>query len=333
MAKGTGHKIADSLRLEHRCAHRVVACSLFIALLTTQSLGSSAAAAQPGAKSRRSVAQSHSPGGDKAKADQEERGLFRSVFGGKSKQRITGPEFIDELPLERLTDSAKQSIFAITKKPTLYRRLPEKRIACDPDLFLFLTRHPETIVGIWDVMGITNVKTERIGPYELAADDGSGTTCRINLIYGDRNLHVYVADGEYEGKYAQKPVTGKGVFILKSNYEEAPDGTTVVLGTLDCYVKFDNLGADLLARSFGGLIGHSADHNFSETAKFMEQVARVCHTNPTSMLELADQLPQVDSETRTRFARLISTVAIRHLDKQPRAAKLIEQKSMQSMAR
>ena len=293
-----------------------------IALMLALSSDSSFAA-QPGAKSRqihRNPSEKKKPGG------------LLSLFG-KDKQRSARERLIDQLPTDRLTDVAQRRIAAVVNKPTLYRQLPQRQFRCDPDLFVFLARHPETIVGIWDVMGITEVKTRRVGPYELDADDGSGTTCRIDLLYGDRNLHVFVAEGKYDGKYTQKPVTGKGVFLLKSTYREAADGSTVVEGTLDCYVKFDNLGADLLARSFGGLIGNSADHNFTETAKFVEQVYRVSCSNPTSMLELADQLPQVDPATQTQFARLITTVAIRHLDKTPQAAKLMTDKGFSASPR
>lgn len=281
-------------------------------------------AGQPGAKSRQ-IRQSSS-------GEKRSGGGLLSLFG-KDKQKTSRDRLIDRLPSDRLTEDAKRRIASITKKPTLYRQLPQRQFRCDPELFVFLARHPETIVGIWDVMGITEVKTKRVGPYELDADDGSGTTCRIDLLYGDRNLHVFVAEGKYDGKFTQKPVTGKGVFLLQSTYSQAADGSTVVTGTLDCYVKFDNLGADLLARSFGGLIGHSADHNFTETAKFIEQVHRVSCSNPTSMLELADQLPQVDPPTQTQFARLITTVAIRHLDKSPKAAKLLTEKGFSSSPR
>ena len=288
-------------------------CALVLACLVA---APTSPAAQPGAKSRQLR--------KGASSDKKSGGLL-SLFG-KDKQRSARAPLINQLPTDRLTEEAKRRISAITNKPTLYRQLPQRQLRCDPDLFVFLARHPETIVGIWDVMGITEVKTERVGPYELDADDGSGTTCRIDLLYGDRNLHVFVAEGKYDGKYTQKPVIGRGVFLLKSTYTEAPDGSTVVEGTLDCYVKFDNLGADLLARSFGGLIGHSADHNFTETAKFIEQVWRVSCSNPTSMLELADQLPHVQPAIQTQFARLITTVAIRHLDKTPKAAKLLTEK-------
>ncbi|TWU02116.1 hypothetical protein Pla52n_31650 [Stieleria varia] len=230
-----------------------------------------------------------------------------SVFGGKASRQRS--ELIEVLPLGRLTPSARDQITRITDSPTLYRRLPKQAIAADRDLFLYMTRNPEIIVGMWELMGITQVQTQRVGPYQLDAEDGAGTKCRIDLLYGDQNLHIYYADGSYDGRYVSKPIQGQGIFVLRSEYAEAADGSTTVMGTLDCFVKFDSLGADLVARTMSGLIGRSADHNFNETAKFISQVSQACETKPTSMLDMAEQLPQVSQPVQTQFARLIVQAA------------------------
>lgn len=225
--------------------------------------------------------------------------------------------------MERLTPQARQKISNVVNKPTLYRRLPAQAIRCDRDLFLFLTRKTEAIIGIWDLMGITQVQATRTGPYTLDAEDGSGTTCKIDLLYGDQNLHVFYADGMYDGKYTQKPITGKGVFVFRSNYAKARDGSTTVNGTLDCFVKFESLGADLVARSLGGLIGKSADHNFVETAKFISQISQASETNPDGMMDMASRLPQVGPEVKKEFAAVIRRAALNRAAIQPRSAQLV----------
>ncbi|WP_436717315.1 hypothetical protein U8335_10360 [Roseiconus lacunae] len=247
-------------------------------------------------------------GGDSEDDTKRSGGLFgiRSLIGSdKNEQIADADDLIDALPVERLTPQARQRIASITDKPTIRRRLPAQAIRCDEDLFLFLTRQPEAIIGLWDLMGITNVQAERIGPYQLRADDSSGTTCVIDLIYGDRNLHVYYAEGMYDGKFTQKPIVGKGLFVFRSSYAIAADGETTVMGTLDCYVKFESLGADLIARSLSGLIGKSADHNFVETASFISQVSGACQSNPKGMLDMVEQLPQVNDSVRAQFETVV----------------------------
>lgn len=224
-------------------------------------------------------------------------------------------QVIASLPMARLTREAQTRILSVTNSPTLYRRLPTQAIDCDREMFLFLVRSPEVLVGIWDLMGITNVQTRRTGPYQLEAQDGSGTDCHVDLVYGDPHTHIYVAEGSYDGKLVAKPILGKGVFILRSNYATAADGRTTITGTLDTFIQIESLGADLIARTLSGLIGRSADNNFTETARFIAQISQASEKNPPAMIDVAQRLPQVTEPTRQQFVSVISTIARR--SKQP----------------
>lgn len=215
------------------------------------------------------------------------------------------------IPYQRLTAPAAAQIRGIAESPTLYRRLPTQAIECDPQMFVFLVRNPEVLVGIWQRMDVSQVRTQRIGPYQLAADDNAGTRCTIDLVYGDASTHVFLASGEYTGALAPRPITGKAVFVLQSRYAEAGGGRTSVTGTLDCFIQLDNLGADLLARTLSGVIGRTADHNFVETARFMSQVSQASERNPSGMHDLAMELQGVEPPTRQAFASAIVDVARR----------------------
>ncbi|MEM6690568.1 MAG: hypothetical protein AAF664_14130 [Planctomycetota bacterium] len=225
------------------------------------------------------------------------------------------------LPIARLTPEAQERIRRITNSPTFFRRLPPQEIVCDRDLFLFLTRQPEVLVGIWDLMGITKVQVQRTGRYQLDSGDGSGTQCRLDLVYGDPHQHIYVADGVYDGRLVARPIRGRGVFIVRSDYEQTVDGQTTVQGTIDCFIKIDSLGADLIARTFSPLIGRSADHNFVETARFVGQIHQACERNPAGMMDTATNMPQVGADIRRQFATEIYRVAGRS---QARIASLSE---------
>ncbi|MGB7342868.1 MAG: hypothetical protein WBD20_01530 [Pirellulaceae bacterium] len=223
--------------------------------------------------------------------------------------------------MNRLTPQARERIHSIAKSPTLYRRLPTQAIDCDRDMFLFLTRNSETLVGIWDLMGITEVQTRRTGQYQLEAQDGAGTTCTVDLIYGDPNLHIFIADGMYDGSMTAKPIRGSGVFVLRSDYAESQTGTKVT-GTLDVFVQFHGLGTDLIVRTLSGVIGRSADNNFVETARFIGQVSQASASNPPAMIDVANRLPQVDEVTKQQFATVIKTVGARAAQRMPNETEL-----------
>lgn len=260
-----------------------------------------AAAKSAGAAARSAVAEGTGSAG---------RAAQRAAAGDSA---LSGREdAIAAIPLSRLTPAAQQRITSITHRPTLYRHLSQQTIQCDPELFLFIVRHPEILVGIWDLMEITQVQTERVGDYQLRAIDGSGTDCTVDLVYGDSAVHVYVADGFYDGKLTANPVPGKGVFVLRCQHRTNAVGNPVVEGTLDCFVQVDHLAADLLIRTFGPLIGRTADNNFSETARFIDQLGTSARKHPAAMEELAMRLPQVSAATRNQFAAVVRQSAERH---------------------
>lgn len=248
-------------------------------------------------------------------------GLFfnKKKTGGTS-SLAQRKQVIASLPIQRLTPQAQRRILSIANSPTLFRRLPTQAINCDRDMFLFLSRNPDTLVGMWDLMGITKVQTQRIGPYKMSAVDGSGTTCEIDLVYGDPTMHIYIAEGSYDGKMVAKPLRGKGVIVLRSSYAQAADGSRTVTGTLDYFIQIESLGADLVARTLSGLIGRSADNNFSETARFMAQVSQASERNPHAMIDVVQRMPQVDSQTKRKFVDVITTVA-RRSDEQASAVR------------
>ena len=219
---------------------------------------------------------------------------------------------LDSLPLDRLTVQARNRILEVAEKPTLFRQLPSQAITCDRDMFLFLTRNPDVLVGLWDMMGITQVQSQRTGPFQLHANDGAGTLCHVDLVYGDDRQHIFVVDGSYDGRMVPKPIRGKGVFVLRSSYATGADGQTTVSGTLDCFVQLESLGIDLLARTLSPIIGRSADSNFTQTAQFISQVSQSSAHNPSAMLDIAARLPQVEPPIRKTFADTIVTVARRN---------------------
>ena len=251
------------------------------------------------------VAQSPKAPSKQSQAKQASRGAEQSAPPGQSSRELRAAA-VASIPASRLTPAARERISAVVDRPTLFRHLPTQEIDCDPELFLCIARQPELLVGIWEVMGITQVKTERLDEYRLLARDGSGTTCTIDLVYGDRSTHIYVADGFYDGKLVAHKLTGKGVFVLRTKFETQADGLVVVSGTLDCFVQLDNLGADLIARTFGPLIGRTADNNFAETAKFIGQIGMTARQNPEGLQDLGQRLPQVDVITREKFVDVIA---------------------------
>lgn len=223
--------------------------------------------------------------------------------GQATVSREAREDAIRGIPFQEMQPTVQQKLGRVLAKPTIYRRLPTRVIDCDPDMYLFLVRHPEVVVNIWDLMGVTNVKLQRTGEYTLRASDGAGTITDLELVYGSRDRHVIYAEGYYEGPLSGKRLTGRCVLLLRSSYEPGGDVQGVkVTNQLDVFLQLDNVGADLLAKTLQPLVGRTADHNFLESAGFVAQLAQAADSNPPGVQRLAERLTLVEPAVRNQFA-------------------------------
>jgi hypothetical protein len=218
---------------------------------------------------------------------------------------------IQAVPFKQMNPTTAQALRDVLDNPSFYRRMPTQTIECDPELFSFLVRKPEVMVNTWDLMGITKVTAKRTGPYSFLANDGVGTKCKCDLVYGNDNIHIYYGAGDYDGSMSARLIKGRAVCILRSDNQLYPQGHSghVVRGTMDVFLKLDNLGADLLTRTFGPLVAKTADHNFAETAQFVSQLSQICAKNPPAAMGLVTQLDNIDEPVRQEFASIATRIA------------------------
>jgi hypothetical protein len=235
----------------------------------------------------------------------------KSEAADPASSRDSMQEAIAKIPLNNLNAEARQKINVVLDKPSFFRRLPAEAIHCDPELFLFLVRHPEVLVNIWDLMQITKVELQRVAPFEFRGNDGAGTTCKSELIYGTPNLHIYYGTGVYSGPLMARDVSGRCLCVLSSSSAVGPGGKPKVGSQMDVYMKLDSVGADLVTRTVAPVVGKTADSNFRETASFISQLSQVCETNPTAVQDMAQQLQKVTPEVRQQFMQTAWQVALK----------------------
>jgi hypothetical protein len=213
------------------------------------------------------------------------------------------------IPFQKLPGRTQQTLDDVVRNPSFFRRMPTQQIACDPQMLQFLVRRPEVLVNIWELMGITNVSAQRRSPTTFLADDGVGTKCVCDLVYSDDRVHVYYGSGDYDGSMTPRKVKGRCVCVLHTKSYHQRDGSQVVAGTMDVFIKLDNFGADLLTRTLGPFVGKTADYNFVETAKFVAQISQLCMRSPAAAQGLAMRLESIEPSVRSEFAGLAARIA------------------------
>jgi len=193
-------------------------------------------------------------------------------------------------------------------------------VACDPNLYLFLLRHPEVVVEIWQLMGVTDLKLARSGPESFKVADNAGTTGHVEFLYGDQNVHVLYVEGEYRGPLYPRAIKAHCVLAMHSRYARRADGSYAITSRLDTFVDVKNVGADLVAKTFQNVFGRTTDHNFIETAGFIGKLSETAEDNPGGVQRLAGKLTGVDPQVRDLFAQCAAETA-RRADERSAAAR------------
>ena len=218
---------------------------------------------------------------------------------------------VQRIPLQQLTPEAGAKLKSVVSNSSYFRSMPTETIDCDPEMFAFLVRHPEVIVNIWDVMDVTKVSLQRNGPYQLQGSDGAGTTSKIDLVFGNESMHIYFANGSYQGTLWARELNGKCIVILHNRPGPMPNGKQGIVASMDVFMKLDNLGADLVVKTLGPLMGKTADYNFTECAAFLAQISQTAENNPFGIHQLAKRLTKIDTKIRDQFITTTNSVAQR----------------------
>jgi len=218
--------------------------------------------------------------------------------------RAAREDAVRSIPLDRIPADMRGKIEGTLAASSLYRRLPVQVTQCDPELYLFMVRHPEVVVNIWEVMQISNVALERTGPDTFRATDNAGTACDVKFCYSDHETQVIYAEGAYSGPMFNRPIRARCVLLLKSGYMQETDGQFYVTSRMDTFIQIEHAGVEMLAKTLQVLVHRSADYNFVETAAFLGTVSRTAAANPQGMLRLAGKLTNLDPAVRDRFAEL-----------------------------
>ena len=225
--------------------------------------------------------------------------------------RTARQEALAAIPYQQISEAALAKMNPVLDRPSIYRRLPVTAVNVDPDYFVFLARYPEVVVNIWKIMGITQMTASRTGPFSLSTDDGSGTLSDIELIYGNRNTHIFYGTGSYTGPVFRRELSGQAVIVLQTRHETGADGQPVATSQMDVFLKIDNATAGMIARTVTPIVGSTADHNFVESLKFIQRLNDTTTSNGPGVQQMAGRLTDISAEVRNQFIQVAGDVFAR----------------------
>jgi hypothetical protein len=246
-----------------------------------------------------------------------------AASGEPTSSRAARDEAVRAIPWRSMAPNDRRTTQVIIKNASFYRRLPTRVIDCDPDMFSFLLQHPEVVVDVWRVMGISQVTLEKLpagthsGGSAYRGTDGAGTTGTVRFLFsnwgpGAQNMAVVYADGKYEGKPFIAPLKAQSILLLRTGAVQETNGRHYVTVRVDSFVRVEQLGVELIAKTVQPWISKTADHNFIETLSFLSNFSRTAERNPQGMQRLATRLALVDEPTRNELVALCFRTAERY---------------------
>ena len=128
------------------------------------------------------------------------------------------------LPLSKLTPKGRELADRVLGDVTVFRRLPTQVIESDHEMYTFLVEHPDLVINIWEVMGLTKVVMNRIGPNSFRLNDGNGTTGDIHYLYRSPGHTLVYCEGTYTGSLMPRAIRGRCLLSLRSAGVRDADG-------------------------------------------------------------------------------------------------------------
>lgn len=232
--------------------------------------------------------------------------------------RAARNEAVRAVPWQQLTPGERRSVQSVINRAGIYRRLPTRVIDCDPEMFAFLVQHPEVVVDVWRVMGISRVKLDKLPDGAFRGSDGAGTTGTVRYLSGQwgedgKNTALVLAEGAYEGKPFLAPLKARTVVLLRTGALQDRSGRHYITVHVDSFVDVEQAAIEWVAKTVQPWVNSTADRNFVETLKFVSNFSRTAEKNPDGMRRLAARLTTVDEPTRNELVQLCYRTAQRYV--------------------
>lgn len=219
---------------------------------------------------------------------------------------------IQSIPLDQLDATGRAKIDKVLSNVTFYRRLPVRVIECDPELYLFLIRHPDVVVNIWQVLGVTQFQLQQVAPGAFQAVDAVGTRGKLELLHASDDLHLAYGDGAYEGPLSVRPARGCFLLILKSGYLRDTEGHCYITSRMDCFLNLEPGATELVTKVLQPVVGKVIDANFTQSVGFVGSLSHTARLNPRGVERLSTRLRYVQPEVREQLATMAARIAAQH---------------------
>jgi hypothetical protein len=218
---------------------------------------------------------------------------------------------VQSIPFDKLDADSREKVNSVLSNVSVFRRLPVRVVNCDPDLYLFLVRHPDVVVNIWEILGVAQLQLRQIDIDTFRIVEAEGTAVTLEYLYHSRDMQIVYGKWTYTGPLLARKITGTCLALLKTGYSKDTDGKYYITSRMDGFLNVDSGGAEVLARTLQPLVVKNVDNNFIQTVAFLGSLSKTAEVNLGGMQRLAGRLTHVQPETRQQLSEVVTSVAQR----------------------
>jgi hypothetical protein len=215
---------------------------------------------------------------------------------------------IRSIPFEKLSPADRAKVQAVLSNVTVFRRLPTRVVDCDPEFYVFLVRHPDVVVNIWEMFKISRLKLRETDEGEFSLNESAGALATIRFVYQNHDTHVIYGEGVYKGPLLAHSVKGRGVLVLKSGFVRETNGRYYITSRMDSFLSIERSAAEIVTKTVSPMLGKTVDNNFTQTLAFVGSLSRTAEVNSRGVQRLGGQLMHIQPEVRARFVELAAEI-------------------------
>jgi len=218
---------------------------------------------------------------------------------------------LQKLPWNELTPATQTKIKNVVSGSPLFHRMPQQKVYADPEMYQFLLRHPDLVIGFWEQLGATQLSLREVRENQYILRETGGTAAAVEVLHRTNDLCIIYARGEYRGPLLAKSYQGDVVLVLRTQYARDEMNEPVIVCDLETFIQINSLGADMLAKLFFASLSKVADSNFEVTVSFAGQVSKAASRTPNALKDTAEDITSVRQEICVEFGDVVDRVAMR----------------------
>ena len=239
---------------------------------------------------------------------------------------------LQKLPWNELTPSTQAKIKKVASGSPLFHRMPQQRVYADPEIYQFLLRHPDMVIGFWEQLGTTQLSFSEVRENHYVLRETGGTVASIEILYRTDNLCIVYAKGEYRGPLLAKAYQGDVILILRTQYSRDEKNEPMVVCDLDTLIQINSLGADMLVKLLFTSLTKVADSNFEVTISFVSEVSRAASRTPIALKDTAEEITSVRQDVCAEFCDIVDMAAMRFARRRQQMPSPTTKRTQQSVA-